>query len=99
MALHFSLKPGSTRGVGTLHDPTIHGATRDPATRRGTKQNQTQKRHEEYYLAYNIDFEEGNQKTFISFIPDGAEITNQSMGKYHVYPQASGPPSDHIAHR
>jgi len=46
MALPLSLKPGSTRGVGTLQDPRIHGAARVPTTRRGTKENQTQNRQQ-----------------------------------------------------
>jgi len=74
MALPLSLKPRSTRGVGTLQDPRIHGTTRDPTTRRGTKlrnRSKLKKDVEEYHLAYNIDFEEGDLETFICRRPDG----------------------------
>jgi len=71
MALPLSLKPGGTRGVGTLQDPRIHGITFDPTTRQGTKQNHSQNDIKEYHLAHNIDFEEGDLETFISRRPDG----------------------------
>ena len=45
MQLPLSIKPGSTCGVGTLQDPRTYGVTRDPTTRQGTKQNQTQKKY------------------------------------------------------
>jgi len=41
MTLPLILKPGSTRRVGTLQDPRIHGITRDPTTRPGEGQNRT----------------------------------------------------------
>jgi len=72
MAFPLSLEPRSTRRVGALQDPGIHGTTWDPPIRRG-KKNRTKLRKdiEEYHLAYGIDFVETDIDTFISRRPDG----------------------------
>ena len=37
------------------------------------------KKTEEYHLAYNIDFEEGDQETFISRRPDGLAFDKEKV--------------------
>ena len=77
MALPLSLMPRSTRGVGALQDPGIHGTTRDPLTRRRKSRTKLRKDIEEYHLAYGIDYEEKDIDTFISRRPDGLAFDNK----------------------
>jgi len=82
MALPLSLMPRSTRGVGALQDPGIHGTTRDPLTRRRKSRTKLRKDIEEYHLAYGIDYEEKDIDTFISCRPDCLAFDKE---KNHVF--------------
>jgi len=83
MALPLSLKPGRTRGVGTLHDPRIHvGLHVILPLGEGQNRTKLKKYIEEHHLAYNIDFEEGNLETFICRRPDGLTFDKE---KNHVF--------------
>jgi len=65
----------------------------------GQSRTKLKKDIEEEHLAFNIDFEEGVQETFISCRPDGPAFDKENKSRvfleYTI--QASGPPSDHKA--